>query len=433
MEYTTDLPAVDLSALRTHFPALQEQDEAGRPYVYFDGPGGTQVPQTVIQAMADYLVRANANHGGRFVTSQRNDQIIDQARMAMADFLNARSPREIVFGANMTTLTFSLSRAIGRTLQPGDEIVVTRLDHDANIAPWLALEEQGIRVRWADFNVEDCRLNLDHLASLLSNKTRLIAVGYASNAVGTINPVGRIAALARNVGARLWVDAVHYAPHGPIDVQALGCDFLVCSAYKFFGPHLGVLWGRLELLEELPAYKVRPASAEPPYKFETGTLNHEGLAGLTATIDYLAALGRDYGAQFAPELNRYQGRRLELKQAMHTIAAYERPLFTYLLTEIQKIPGITIYGITNPAEFNERCPTLAFTRSGFTPQQIATYLGEQGIFVWDGNYYALSVTQRLGVEDSGGMVRVGLVHYNTRQEVDRLLQALDDMKPSSGG
>lgn len=419
----------DLSPLRSRFPALAEKDEHGCPYVYFDGPGGTQVPQTVIEAMADYLRRANANHGGHFVTSRRNDEMIDQARAAMADFLNASSPHEIVFGANMTTLTFNLSRAIGSILQPGDEIVVTRLDHDANISPWLALEDQGVRVRWADFEVEDCRLNLQHLASLLTDRTKLVAVGYASNAVGTINPIGRIAALVRNVGAWLWVDAVHYAPHGPIDVQSLGCDFLVCSAYKFFGPHLGVLWARLDLLEELPAYKVRPADPNPPHKFETGTLNHEGLAGLTAAINYLAALGREYGPQFAAELDHYQGRRKELKQAMKTIVAYERPLFAYLMAQVQEIPGITIYGITNPDEFAERCPTLAFTGAGFTPRQIAAYLGDRGIFVWDGNYYALSVTERLNVENSGGMVRAGLVHYNTRAEVDRLLVALREMTP----
>lgn len=422
---------LDLSPQRALFPALQETDDEGLPYVYFDGPGGTQVPQTVIQAMADYFRLANANHAGQFITSRRNDETIEQARAAMADFLNANSPHEIVFGANMTTLTFNLSRAIGRTLKPGDEIVVTRLDHDANISPWLALQELGAEVKWADFDVEDCRLNLEHLASLLTDRTKLVAVGYASNAVGTINPIGRIAALARNVGAWLWVDAVHYAPHGPIDVQALGCDFLVCSAYKFFGPHVGALWGRYDLLEQLPAYKVRPAAPNPPWKFETGTLNHEGLAGVTAAINYLAGLGREYGRHLNPELaaklQAYSGRRQELKQAMHAIAAYERPLFAYMMQEIRQIPGVTVYGLTDPTEFDERCPTLAFTRHGFTPRQIAAYLGNRGIFVWDGNYYALSVTERLGLEESGGMVRVGLAHYNTQEEVDRLLNALREM------
>lgn len=419
---------LNFSPLRAQFPALQETDEQGRPFVFFDGPGGTQVPQRVIAAMADYFTRANANHGGHFITSRRNDDTIHQARVAMADFLNAPSPEEIVFGANMTTLTFHLSRAIGRLVQPGDEIVVTRLDHDANVSPWLALAEQGVKVNWVDFDVEDCRLNLEHLASLLSDRTRLVAVGYASNAVGTINPIGRIAALARNAGAWLWVDAVHYAPHGPIDVQSLGCDFLVCSAYKFFGPHVGVLWGRLALLERLQTYKVRPANPNPPEKFETGTLNHEGLAGVVAAIDYLAEVGREYGASFAAQVSQYQGRRKELKQAMLAVSAYERPLFAYMLAGLLTIPGITIYGITNADEFNERCPTLAFTLEGFTPQEIATYLGDRGIFVWDGNYYALSVTQRLGVEDTGGMVRVGLAHYNTRAEADRLLAAMQEIR-----
>ncbi|HMQ51406.1 MAG TPA: cysteine desulfurase-like protein [Anaerolineae bacterium] len=420
-------PAIDLSPVRAQFPALLETDAHNRPYVFFDGPGGTQVPQTVIEAMADYFVRANANKGGYFLTSQRNEQIIHQAHEAMADFLNAPSPAEIVFGPNMTTLTYSLSRSIGRLLKPGDEVIVTRLDHDANISPWLALEEQGVTVKWADFDIEDCRLDLDHLSSLLTSKTKLVAVGYASNAVGTINPVARIAALAHGAGAWLWVDAVHFAPHGPIDVQALGCDFLVCSAYKFFGPHVGVLWGKLELLEQLPAYQVRPAPQQAPYKFETGTQNQEGMAGVVATVEYLARLGQTYGGAFEAQLSRYEKRRRDLKQAMEAIRAYERELFTTLLAGLETVPGLKIYGISQPSEFEERCPTVAFTRDGFTPAQIAAYLGEQGIFVWSGNYYALSVTERLGLEASGGMVRVGLAHYNTKAEVDRLIAALHDM------
>lgn len=423
---------IDLSVVRREFPALNEKDEQGRPYVYFDGPGGTQVPQAVIDAMSQYFIRANANHGGHFITSRRNDEIIDLARTAMADFLNASSEREIVFGPNMTTLTFAFSRAIGRGLRPGDEIIVTRLDHDANIAPWRALEEKGLVVKWLDFGEEDCRLNLDHLFSLLTERTRIVAVGLASNAVGTIHPVRRIADLAHEVGAWLWVDAVHFAPHGPIDVQAMGCDFLVCSGYKFFGPHVGILWGRLEVLERLWAYKVRPASPEPPHKFETGTLNHEGLAGLSAAVEYLAAVGRnnwDPSVGNPDQTERYQGRRRELKQAMGTIAAYERDLFSSMLSGVEMIPGVTIYGIKRREEFGERCPTLAFVRQGFTPEAIARHLAANGIFVWSGNYYAVSVTERLGLEEKGGMVRAGLVHYNTREEVERFLQVLRDMKP----
>jgi cysteine desulfurase family protein (TIGR01976 family) len=420
-------PPLDLSSLRAQFPALQETDEQGQPYVYFDGPAGTQVPQRVVEAIAHYLTWANANKGGQFITSRRSDELIDQARLAVADFLNAASPAEIVFGVNMTTLTYSLSRAIARTMQPGDEIVVTRLDHDANISPWLALAEQGVKIKWADFDVEDCRLDMAHLASLLTQRTKLVAVGYASNAVGTINPIEKIATLAHQVGALLWVDAVHYAPHGPIDMQTLGCDFLVCSAYKFFGPHVGVLWGRGELLEAIQPYQIRPANPNSPYKFETGTLHYEGLNGVTAAIDYLAEVGRTYGQTFAADLPQYEGRRKELKQALQCIAAFERPLLGYLIEGLQAMPGITIHGITQPQHFAERCPTVAFTRSGFSPRQIAAYLGQRGIFVWDGHYMAVSVTERLGVEQSGGMVRVGLVHYNTRAEVDRLLTVLREM------
>ncbi len=418
---------IDLTSLRAQFPALQENDEQGHPFVYFDGPGGTQVPQAVIEAMASYLTKANANKGGYFITSQRNDEIIKQARIAVADFLNAPSPQEIVFGANMTTLTYSLSRSIGRLLQPGDEIIVTRLDHDANITPWLALEELGVQIKWADFDVEDCRLDIDSMVSLLTDKTKLIAVGYASNAVGTINPISHLAALAHNVGAWLWVDAVHYAPHGPLDVQTLDCDFLVCSAYKFFGPHIGILWGKFDLLNKLPAYQVRPAPTNVPYKFETGTLNQEGVAGTLAAIDYLAALGENYGTPFAEQTTAYEGRRKALKQAMLAISTYERALFESLVAGLQTIPGLQIYGITNPAEFNERCPTVAFTRQGFTPTEIAAHLGRHNIFVWHGHYYAINTTERLGVEESGGMVRVGLAHYNTLEEVNRLIKALKEM------
>jgi cysteine desulfurase family protein (TIGR01976 family) len=419
-------PPIDLSPLRSQFPALQQIDEKGKPYVFFDGPGGTQVPQSVIDAMADYFKQANANCGGPFVTSYRTDDMIAQARIAMADFLNAGSEKEIVFGANMTTLTFSFSRAMGRSLQPGDEIIVTRLDHDANISPWLALEEKGIVIKWADFNVRDCRLDLDHLSSLFSDKTKLVAVGYASNAVGTINPIQTIAAMAHEAGARVWVDAVHYAPHRAIDVQAIGCDFLVCSAYKFFGPHVGVVWGKQDLLEQLAAYKVRPSNPNPPNKFETGTLNHEGLAGVVAAVEYLAQVGRTYGSRQSSESGNYNGRKKDLKQAMQVIAAYERPLFSYMLAELKKIEGIKIYGILDEDGFEERCPTVAFTRAGHSPADIAKQLGNAGIFVWHGNYYALAVTQKLGVEDAGGMVRVGLAHYNTQQEVDRFLETLAD-------
>jgi cysteine desulfurase family protein (TIGR01976 family) len=420
-------PVPDLSVLRDQFPALQQTDERGRPFTYFDGPGGTQVPQSVIDAMADYLTQANANVHGAFATSQRSDQVIGEAHQAMADFLNAASPDEIVFGPNMTSLTFSISRAIGRELQPGDEIVVTRLDHDANIAPWLALEEKGVVVRHADFNPADCTLDLAGLERLISERTKLVAVGYASNAVGTINDVRRIAEMAHAAGAWVYVDAVHYAPHGSVDVQDIDCDFLVCSAYKFFGCHVGSLYGRYELLDRLHAYKVRPADDVPPHKFETGTKNHEGLAGTTAAINYLADLGAEFGAPFAEQYPEFEGRRLHLKTAMAAIRTYERPLAERLIKGLVDIPGVTVYGIADPARFDRRAPTVAFTLEGYTPRQVAERLGKEGIFVWDGNYYALAVTERLGVEESGGMVRVGIAHYNTAAEVDRLLAVVNDL------
>lgn len=423
--------ALDPSPIRAQFPALQ-QTFHGRPVVFFDNPGGTQAPQRVIDAMRDYLVTSNANTHGAFLTSQRSDAILAEAHAAMADFLGAASPDEIAFGPNMTTLTFSLSRAIARTLRPGDEIVVTRLDHDANIAPWLALQEQGIVVRHADIHPADCTLDLADLEAQITERTRLVAIGYASNAVGTINDVETIVAMARTAGAWTFVDAVHYAPHGPIDVHALGCDFLVCSAYKFFGPHVGALYGRYELLDRLPAYKVRPAPSTPPGKFETGTQNHEGLAGLVAALDYLASLGEAYGSAYRAGFPHMTGRRLMLHAGMSAIKAYERELSAYLLAGLQTVPGVHIWGLTDPARLDWRTPTFAITlESGQRPRQVAERLGQAGIFVWDGNYYALAVMERLGLEAHGGAVRIGLVHYNTVEEINRLIEELEVIAAAS--
>ena len=420
-------PQIDLSPLRAQFPALQETDDQGRPFAFFDGPAGTQVPQSVIDAVAHQYAYGNACTGGSFVISRRSGQVVEDARVAMADFINAPSSQEIIFGPNTTTLVYSISRTIGRTLQPGDEIVTTWLDHYANVSTWTALEEQGVQVKQTYFDVETGRLDMDHLASLLTSKTKLVAVGYASNALGTINPISRIAALARNVGALLFVDAVHYAPHGPIDVQALGCDLLVCSVYKFFGPHVAALWGKKELLDTLNPYQVAPASKETPNKFETGMPNFEGLAGTTAAINYLAEIGRDYGSAFADELTGFEGRRKELKQAMKAISAYELDLGTYLMAQLETIPELTIYGITEPDEFGDRCPTISFTHSNCSTPKLAQYLGDQNIFVWDGNYYAQGVTERLGLEETGGMIRIGLIHYNVKEDVDRLIAALREL------
>ncbi len=413
--------------VRSQFPALTSGA------VFFDNPGGTQVSRQVIDRMIGYLVTKNANRGGAFATSVASDAIIEEGRRAVADFLNAAGPDEIVFGPNMTTLTLGLSRALARELSPGDEILVTRLDHDANIAPWLLIaEDRGCTVRWVDFDVEDCTLRLDQLEAALSGRTRLVAVGYASNAVGTINPVGRIVELARQAKALCFVDAVQYAPHGSIDVQALGCDFLVVSAYKFFGPHLGALYGRREHLERLRPYKVRPAPNEPPDKFETGTGNHEGIAGTLGAVEYLAELGETQGGGH-PERSKdaSRGRRWRLEQAMSAIRAYEMELSRQLIEALSDIAGLRIWGITDSVALDRRVPTVSFTLEGFSPRQVAEALGKEGIYVWDGNYYALAVTERLGLESSGGMVRIGLAHYNTLEEIGRLGEALHRMGKSS--
>jgi cysteine desulfurase family protein (TIGR01976 family) len=420
-------PTLDLAAIRAAFPALGAELNR-QPVAYFDNPGGTQVPQACIDAITQYLSSANANTGGAFLTSQRTDAVLAEAHAAMADFLNAADPREVVFGANMTTLTFAVSRAIGRTLKPGDEIVVTALDHDANVAPWLALEEErGVVVQVAEVDLATCTLDMADLKSKITPKTKLVAVGYASNATGTINDVATVIGWAHEVGAFSYIDAVQYAPHGPIDVQALDCDFLVCSAYKYFSTHLGVLYGRLPLLESIAAYKVRPALDTPPYKWETGTLNHECLAGLVGTMSYVADLGRPLTDQYAAAFRGMTGRRLELHTAMAAIQNYERLLSDRLLGGLATIPGIRIYGLTTEEDIFRRVPTVAITLEGWTPRALAERLAERGIFCWDGNYYALALMERLGLEDRGGALRIGMAHYNTAEEVDRLLAALREI------
>lgn len=419
---------LNVSELRAQFPALSQRLN-GQPVVYLDNPGGTQVPQTVIDAMASYLRSCNANRGGAFPTARCSDAVLDEARSAVADLLNAARAEEIVFGPNMTTLTFSISRALGREIGPGDEIIVTHMDHDANITPWVMMaEDRGATVRWVDFDVEDYTLDLEGLRNLLNGRTRLVAVGYASNATGTIHDVASITRWAHDVGALIFIDAVQYAPHGPIDVQALGCDFLVCSAYKFYGPHVGILYGRYELLDRLRAYKVWPASNRPPGKFETGTQNHEGIAGTLAAVNYLAEIGEHYGQPFVERFSSFQGRRLHLKTGMAAINAYDRTLSAAIIQQLQALDGVRIHGITDPSRLHERVPTVSFTWQGRHPRAIATALGERGIFVWDGNYYAPAVTKRLRLEDKGGMVRIGAVHYNTLSEIERLGAALRDLE-----
>jgi cysteine desulfurase family protein (TIGR01976 family) len=413
---------LDVAAVRDHFPSLSRMID-GRSVAYLDGPGGTQVPRETIDAIRDYLATSNANSHGAFAASRETDLMLTDVHAAAADFLGAHDPDEIVFGPNMTTLTFALSRAIGRDLAPGDEIVVTRLDHDANVAPWLTVaEDRGAVVRWIDIDEADCTLRYDELEAAVGPRTRIVAVGLASNAVGTVNDVGRIAQIAHAAGALVFVDAVHGAPHLPIDVRSMQVDFLACSPYKFFAPHLGLLYGRREHLERLRAYRVRPAGDDLPGKWETGTQNHEALAGLLGTFAYLAALGRAYGGAAADA-----DRRAALRAAMGAIREHERGLIGPLLEGLATVPGLQVRGITEPARLDERVPTVAFTLDGHPPRRVAEHLGERAIATWDGDYYAYELIRRLGLAGAGGMVRVGLVHYNTAEEIDRLVDALREL------
>ena len=417
-EQTSAATALDLTWVRAQFPSLA-QAVHGHPAVFLDGPGGTQVPQRVIDAIADHLARNNANTGGAYQTSRNTDRMVAEARSAMADFLNCEAD-EIVFGPNMTTLTFAMSRAIGRELGPGDEIVLTLLDHDANFSPWKALEEKGVTIRTVKFNQADCTLDMQDLAAKIGDRTRLVAVGYASNAVGTINNVAEVVRLARQAGALSYIDAVHYAPHGPIDVRALDCDFLACSTYKFFGPHMGVLYGKREHLKRLHPYKVRPSSNNIPGCWESGTLNHECIAGIKACVDYWEELGRRAQPAVAT-------RRAAILAAHEAIHQHERKMTEKMIAGLLAIPGLKLYGISDPRRFENRCATFVVRIEGHTPLELATKLGERGFFTWDGNYYALNLTEQLDVERLGGFLRIGLAHYNTTEEVERLLGALQEI------
>ena len=405
--------------VRQQFPALD------RSAIFFDNPGGTQIARQSLERINRYLIECNANHEGAFATSIASDAVLDEAHRAMADFYNASSPEEIVFGNNMTSLTLHISRSISREWKTGDEIVVTRLDHDANVTPWvLAAQDRGVKVNWVDFDVEDGTLKLDDLQKALERKPRLLAVGYASNSLGTINPVEKITEMAHDAGTMVYIDAVQYAPHGPIDVRKLDCDFLVSSAYKFFGTHSGILYGKRDLLENLFAYKVRPATNKLPGKFETGTQNHEGIAGVLGAIEYFEWVGKEFGCEHAEELSMYEGRRLELKKGMTAIHTYELELGRALLSALGSIPGLHIYGLTDENRLHDRVATFSFRLEGMHPRLVAEKLAHEGIYVWDGNYYALNVSERLRVEESGGMVRVGAAHYNTLEEVERLKEVL---------
>jgi len=463
-----------LDWVRGQFPALQKRVGNHRA-VFFDGPAGSQVPQRVIDAMAHYMVHANANHAGLFATSRQSDRLLHQAHQTVADFLGTDDPKCVIFGANMTTLTFALSRAIARTWSPGDEVVVTQLDHDANVTPWvLAAADAGVEVQHAEICPADCTLDLKDLAARITPRTKLVAVTCASNAVGTITPIEEIVAMAHHVGALVFLDAVHYAPHRLIDVDRWNCDLLACSAYKFFGPHVGVLWGRRKLLEQLPAYKVRPAPEELPGRWMTGTQNHEGIVGVAAAIDYLAELGRKVlsasSAAEEPESGspassgRSTGkrpadttadrqtrsasrrasqmssdhrqpakegstcggqpnRRQCLQAAYQAIEQHERRLVARLLAGLEQLPAIRVWGIAEQGRLENRVPTVAITHKQLSPRQMAERLDACGIFTWHGNFYALPLTEALGLEPEG-LLRIGILHYNTEEEIDRLLDAL---------
>ena len=415
---------LDVEVVRQQFPSLE------RPAIFLDNPAGTQISKPSLDRIHKYLLECNANHGGSFETSRKSDAILHEAHAAMADFLNAARPEEIIFGNNMTTLTLHISRSLARNLKEGDNILVTRLDHDANIAPWmLVAEDKGCNLIWVDIDVEAGTLDLDDFARALESKPKIAAFGYASNLLGTVNPVKKLTKMAHDVGALVYIDAVQYAPHGPIDVQDIGCEFLVCSPYKFFGPHAGALYGRYDLLDELKAYKVRPASDELPYKFETGTQNHEGIAGVLGALEYFEWLGNRFGGEQADAWKDagLSGRRLILKQAMSVMQEYESELSRALIQAIESVPGTRIHGVTDLDHLNERVPTVSFTLEGRRPDEVAEEIGKENIYVWNGHNYALAIVERMGLLEAGGMIRVGPVHYNTLDEIERFKEALSNI------
>jgi len=410
----------DVTRIREQFPALA-REEQGVPVAYFDGPAGSQVPLRVSDAMVDYLLKHNANRGACFGTSHETDRLLESAHLALADFVGATDPCEIAFGQNMTSLTFAMSRAIARTWQSGDEVIVSRLDHDANVTPWvLAARDAGAVVRYIDIKLEDCTLDLDSFHSQLNERTRLVAVGYASNATGTINPVHEICTAARTVGATTFVDAVHYAPHGRINVAQIDCDLLACSAYKFFGPHIGVMWGRQDLLNSLAPYKLRPSPNSLPGRWMTGTQSHEAICGAAACVEYLADLGRSGNSASA-------GDRSELLDKAFThIGHHERKLSEQLLNGLNELPAYRTWGITDPSQLDKRVPTFSLTHSTQSPQQLAERLAQRSLWAWAGNHYAVPFTEAAGLEPEGTL-RIGLLHYNTSEEVDRLLEGLAEI------
>jgi cysteine desulfurase family protein (TIGR01976 family) len=419
----------DLEAVRSRFPALSLTDN-GAPRIYFDNPAGTQVSQLVVDRMSRCLLEANANVGGYFATSRFADAVVDDAHAAMADMLNAASPDEIIFGQNMTTLTLHISRSIGRQFRAGDEIILSRMDHDANVTPWTLLaRDLDLKVRWLPFNLDTFEFDLLALDELLNDRTRLVCVGGASNMTGTIHDIRTISAKAREAGAWTYIDAVQSVPHVPTDVQDIGCDFLACSAYKFFGPHQGILWGRREVLERLEPYKVRPAPDSIPGAFETGTQSHEGMAGTAAAVDYFAWIGETMGRAYLARNERYEGRSRYVHAAMSCLFDYETTLARHLIEGLRQLPGVKVHGITGADAMARRVPTVSFTAASMSSADIARTLAKRNIFVWSGHNYAVEAARALNIYDSGGGVRVGPVHYNSVEELDRLLLALEEILP----
>jgi len=414
----------DLEAIRSQFPGLALTDNGTRR-IYLDNPAGTQVPVCVAAAMADCLMTKNANLGGYFASSLDADRVVQSARDAMADFLNAPASEEIIFGQNMTTITLHLSRSIGRLLRPGDEIVLSQMDHDANVWPWVLLaRDLELEIRWLPFDKESFEFDLDVLDEIITDRTRLVCVGSASNLTGTLNDIKAICARARAAGAMSFIDGVQSAPHIPVDVQDIGCDFFVCSSYKFFGPHQGILWGRREVFEQLEPYKVRPAPAELPWCFETGTQSHEGLAGIAATVDYFALIGQSMAQAQLSNWEQFQGQRQQVHAAMELLFDYEKTLTSRLIDGLLDIDGITVQGITDKDAMDRRVPTVSFTHETAAPAKIAQALAKQNIFVWSGHNYAVEVARTLGIDETGGAVRIGPVHYNSIAEIDEILAAL---------
>ena len=404
-----------IQEVRAQFPALALTDE-GKARVYLDNPAGTQVPQMVVDAVSHAFVHSNANLGGFFKTTEAAGQVVLDAHRAMADFLGG-SEDEIIIGANMTSLTYHMSRTLGRTFQAGDEIIVTRMDHEGDVSPWLQMAEDfGLVVRWLPFNEETWQIEEEALVGLLNSRTKLLALNYASNLTGSINEVAKLTARAKSVGALVYVDAVQFAPHGLVDVNELGCDFHACSSYKFFGPHLGILWGRRELLLELEAYKCRCSTTQLPEKFETGTPQIELLAGLTTTVDYYDWLGREMGA--------VGSRRAAIVEAVDRAIAYENVLMARLISGLKALPGVNIHGITNDNRFSDRVPTVSITHDKKTPDEIAKSLSDKNVFVWSGHNYAFEVVRQLGIDEDTGVVRIGAAHYNTLEEIEACLEAV---------